>query len=338
MKGRVTAALLTGLAVLVLPYVTAPRAEEAARRPKSRPEAAAQEETAPVPAEEVRADSGVTVRLLDGEEAFDIALDEYLVGVVAAEMPADFEPEALRAQAVVARTYTLYKMTVSPSESHPVAHVCTDPRCCKAYLGDDALRERWGGGYGEYLARITDAVRSTDGICITYEGEPILAAFHSSSPGRTASSREVWGGELPYLVSVESPEGADTVPDYVSTVTVSREDFMETVRSAVPEADFSVGLVGEVTWSESGRVLAAEVGGVELTGRTLRSLFGLRSTAAEIRVTEEDVIFTTVGYGHGVGMSQYGAQVMAQEGSTYEEILAHYYPGTGLGPLPDPAL
>ena len=346
MRARLTASLLLGLLILVFSFALAKPAADPGfsgetRRVKSdaSAEASQQNETpAPSPERAAYADSAVTVRVLDGGEVRSMALDEYLMGVVAAEMPADFETAALRAQAAAARTYTLYKMTVSPSENHPEADVCTDHRCCKAYLSDAQLRERWGGAYSDCMERISDAVRGTDGVCIYYAGEPILAAFHSSSPGLTASSREVWGGDLPYLVSVESPEGEDSVPDYVSSVTVSRGDFRETVLAAYPEADFSGELIGDMTYSGSGRLLTASVGGVELTGRTIRALFGLRSTAAEVEVTDDDVIFTTVGYGHGVGMSQYGANEMAKTGSTYEEILAHYYTGTTLGPIPDLSL
>jgi stage II sporulation protein D len=197
------------------------------------------------------------------------------------------------------------------------------------------LRERWGSDYDRYMEKITGAVRETDGECIYYGGEPILAAFHSSSAGATASSREVWGGELPYLVSVDSPESAERVPDYVSTVTVSADDFREAILAARPEADFSGGLIGELVYSDSGRLLTAVIGGAELTGRELRAIFGLRSTAADIESDGDTVVFTTTGYGHGVGLSQYGADELARRGMTCEEILAHYYPGTSLGPLPD---
>ena len=348
MKARLTASLLLGILILVFSFVWSKPAASSGfsgetRQVKSAVAAQSQAQPQDAPPElsperTAYADSSVTVRVLDGGEVRSMALDDYLMGVVAAEMPADFEREALRAQAAAARTYTLYKMTVSPSENHPEADVCTDFRCCKAYLSETSLRNRWGDAFDACMEKIADAVRGTDGVCIYYAGEPILAAFHSSSPGLTAGSGEVWGGDLPYLVSVESPEGEDSVPDYVSSVTVSQSDFRETVLASYPEADFSEGLIGDLTYSGSGRLLTASVGGMELTGRTIRALFGLRSTAAKVEVTEDDVIFTTVGYGHGVGLSQYGANEMAKAGSTYEEILAHYYTGTTLGPLPDLSL
>jgi len=157
--------------------------------------------------------------------------------------------------------------------------------------------------------------------------------FHSSSAGATEVPASVWGGGYPYLVSVKSPETAEDVPNYVSTVTMTAQEFTDAVKERFPEADFSgttAGWIGDVTLTESGRLASLKLGGVTVTGTQLRSLFSLRSTAVTIYTDGNTVTLTTTGYGHGVGMSQYGANVMAKSGSTWREILAAYYPGAGI--------
>lgn len=278
-------------------------------------------------------DESKIVRLKRGDSIVELTMAEYLTGVVGAEMPAAFETEALKAQAVAARTYTMYKMQVAPSSNHPDADVCDDTACCKAYKDDDQLKEKWGVSYSAYIEKIKNVVNSTDGKYLSYENEPILAVFHSSSTGKTEDCENVWGSALPYLVSVDSMEDSESVPQYESVVTISPTNFRETIESSYPDADLSGD---ESTWitdteySESGRLLTAEIGGVTITGTELRKLFDLRSTGMEIEFTDDGVVFTVTGYGHGVGMSQYGANAMAQDGSTYDEILAWYYTDTVL--------
>ena len=281
-------------------------------------------------AESADAETYVSVLVDDDIRVMDMA--QYLIGVVAAEMPANFEYEALKAQAVAARTYTMYRSSVMPTDNHPEADVCNDPACCKAYADVDTLRTGWGDKYDENLEKIRNAVISTDGIFIAYEDEPILAAFHSSSSEYTASSQEVWGGELPYLVSVDSPENSDNVPGFISEVAISPDDFAETVLTYYPEADFSgtpESWIGDAEYSQSGRLLNIELGGVDVKGTELRSMFALRSAALSVEC-DENIVITAHGYGHGVGMSQYGANVMALDGCGFEDILAHYYPNTVL--------
>jgi stage II sporulation protein D len=280
------------------------------------------------------ADDRIDVRVLKDGEILTMTLGQYLIGVVSAEMPATFETEALKAQAVAARTETLYHMLLSTSSSHPNAHVCTDSTCCQAYKSDVELQEKWGGKFSEYISKITAAVRDTDGEYIDYGGQPIQAVFHSSSAGRTEESSAVWQESLPYLVSVDSPESEANVPDYISTVTVSAKDFKETVVSHYPNAVFSEDKstwVTDITYTDSGRIATLKLGGITVTGPSLRSMFGLRSTAASIEVGEEDVTFKTTGYGHGVGMSQYGANTLALEGKGYRDILSWYYTGVSYG-------
>lgn len=285
----------------------------------------------PVPsAEYVFTDDQITVRVSIDGHVTNMTMRQYLVGVVAAEMPASFNMEALKAQAVAARTETLYHILLFKSDNHPDADVCSDPTCCQAYKNDDELREKWGEVYGEYINKITEAVERTDGECLTFENAPIQAVFHSSSAGQTADSGEVWAYSLPYLVSVQSPETAANVPNYVSSVTVSLSDFKETVLRFYPSAVFPKDKskwVTALTYTESGRISTLKLGGVSVTGPVLRSMFGLRSTAASIKLNDKNVIFMTTGYGHGVGMSQYGANAFASEGKSYKEILSWYYAG-----------
>jgi stage II sporulation protein D len=275
-------------------------------------------------------DGQITVRVFDGGTVKNMTMRQYLIGVVAAEMPASFAIEALKAQAVAARTETLYHILMYKSESHPDADVCTDPTCCQAYKNDNELREKWGSAYGDYISKITEAVQGTDGECLIYENAPIQAVFHSSSAGQTANSQEVWEFSLPYLVSVRSPETAADVPNYVSSVTVTLSDFKETVLKFYPDAVFpkdKAKWVTDVSYTDSGRIRSLRLGGVTVSGPSLRSMFGLRSTAASIDIGDKNVIFTTTGYGHGVGMSQYGANAFALQGKSYREILSWYYTG-----------
>lgn len=299
--------------------------------PAASTSAAVMPSTPPPPTPCVRAESPARLSVLIGDEIAELDTADYLTGVVAAEMPAAFEPEALKAQAVAARTYAMYCASLS---KHGAAQVCTDSACCQAYLGRDAMRERWGAEYERYYEKIRAAVEATAGEYLEYEGAPVLAVFHSSSAGYTEASGAVWGGERPYLVSVESPESADTVPGYISSVELAALDFRDTLLSLRPQADFSGGAegwIGECRRDDSGRVESIVLGGAEFGGTELRAAFKLRSTAFTLEYTPGGVfLFTVTGYGHGVGMSQYGANLMAQRGCDYAQILSHYYPGAAL--------
>ncbi len=255
----------------------------------------------------------------------------YLPGVVAGEMPAAFPAEALKAQAVAARTYILYKQN-HQSQSHPDAVVCDDPACCKAYQSPEALRGIWGDNYDSYRKKVSAAVTETDGLYLSYGGDPIQAVFHASSAGKTEASGAIWN-QLPYLVSVSSPETPETVENLLSQVAVSPEDFRETVLALEPNVqlgDDPAGWLGETHLTEGERVDSMEIGGVAISGGKLRTAFSLRSTKFTLAYTEGEFVFQVSGYGHGVGMSQYGAKLMAESGSDFAEILSHYYPGTQL--------
>ena len=319
MRTIVAAALLCLVIALMLPLLFAGGGQAA-------PEASAEPESA---AGGLDSELSFTVLTADGVET--VTMSDWLPGVVAGEMPALFEEEALKAQAVAARTYIMYSMG-REKPAHPEADVCDDPACCKAHSTDEELREKWGESYEENMARVLEAVRSTDGEYMSYGGEVIQAVFHSSSAGRTEDSAAIWQAE-PYLVSVESPETAEDVPNYVTSVTVSPEDFRAAVLAVHPEAEFGEDpafWLGAAVRDASGRVESVDIGGTQVPGTELRTLFELRSTAFTLDYTAEGFLFTVTGYGHGVGMSQYGANVMAEDGADYEEILTHYYPGAEL--------
>lgn len=317
------------LAFSILMSIADPIGQENVQQESSAPTASSSPSVSPVPnAEYAFDDESVSVRVSIDGTVTTMTMGQYLVGVVAAEMPATFSIEALKAQAVAARTETLYHLLLYKSTKHPDADVCSDPADCQAYKSDAELHEKWGVTYDEYITKITQAVQGTDGECLTYQNEPIQAVFHSSSAGQTANSGEVWANSLPYLISVNSPETAADVPNYVSSVTVSLSDFKETVLKHFPDAVFSKDRskwITDITHTDSGRINTLKIGGVSVTGTILRSMFGLRSTAASIDIDDKNVTFTTTGYGHGVGMSQYGANAFALEGKSYKEILTWYY-------------
>jgi stage II sporulation protein D len=275
-------------------------------------------------------DGRVTVSVLVGTGVRELPMDAYLVGAVAAEMPAEFETEALKAQAAAIRTYARRNMSARPTR-HPEADVCDDFACCLAYLDEEGLRGKWGADFEENLEKIRGAVAATDGVYITYNSEPILAAFHASSPGRTEDVGAVWGSAEPYLVSVESPETPDNVKNLTVSITMTRDEFTDTAKNARPEAVFGENAenwVRDATLDASGRVASVEIGGVLFTGKELRAAFGLRSTAIAIEITDVVTISAT-GYGHGVGMSQRGANLMAAAGADWRAIVTAYYTGAG---------
>lgn len=279
-------------------------------------------------------DGQITLRILSGDEVETMDLGTYLVGVVRAEMPASFEPEALKAQAVAARTYTLHKIKQRGNHGD-AADLCTDPGCCQAYLEAVQARQNWGEKADVYESKVEEAVHTTDGQVVLYGGEPILAVFHSSSAGRTRAAGEVWVNDLPYLQAVESPEQGETIPQYYSRVEISLEDFRNRVQSLWPEVEFSAGAenwLSQAVTDEAGSVVSLDVGGVRVKGTELRSALGLRSACFTWETQGDKLVFFVTGYGHGVGLSQYGANRMAESGATWQEILTHYYTGVTVGP------
>ena len=271
-----------------------------------------------------------TVKLLHTDtnkiEALDI--DEYLYGVVSAEMPASFEEEALKAQAVVARTYTIYKI-INNEDKHGKANICDDSTCCQAWISEKDRKEKWKEDEKDTnWNKILNAVNSTKGEIITYEGKPINAFFHSNSGGATEAPVEVWGGSgYPYLQSV-STSGEDAYSQYSSEVEITKEESTEKIKEE--HSDFKIDFdekdcIKIEEYTEGNRVKKIKIGNLELSGVEVRNILGLRSANFKVIIEKEKIKFEVIGYGHGVGMSQTGADSLAKEGKTYEEIIHHYY-------------
>lgn len=281
-------------------------------------------------------DAAMTLSVRRGEQTLEMTMAEFLPGVVRGEMPASFEQEALAAQAVAERTYVCRYLQAGRKAQHPEADICTDPACCSAWTSPEDAAAKWGEKAQEYEAKIQQAVQSTDGQILLYDGQPILAAFHSSSDGVTANSGDVWVQDLPYLTSVQSPEGESSVPNYYSVKTVPAAEFRETVLAAYPQAQLegaATGWIGALVQNDSGRVEQITFGGIPLKGTEVRSLFGLRSASFSVESTDSEVTFRVTGYGHGVGMSQYGANELARQGKTWQEILQWYYTGVTISSI-----
>ena len=270
----------------------------------------------------------VRVLMADTGKVVTQTMDEYLVGVVAAEMPAAFDTQALMAQAVAARTYALQKMKSSSSPTHSNADVCTDFRHCQAYITEEKAKTNWGKNASENYKKCKNAVVQTSGEIMVYDGEPIKAVFHSSSSGQTENASDVWGSDVPYLTSVKSP-GEQLCPSHKSEVTVSEDEFKSAL-SKKYNVDFSGSFIGKTERSKSGLVKTIAVGDKTIKGTQMRELFGLRSANFKIERTGGNIVFKVSGNGHGVGMSQYGAQYLATHGYDYKRILKKYYSGAQL--------
>lgn len=266
--------------------------------------------------------------VLTDEDVVRMELEEYLTGVVLAEMPAAFEAEALKAQAVVARTYTM--RAHNGKSKHENASVCTNSSCCQGYISPHDYQI--GGGTLESVEKIREAVSDTEGYVLSYGGELIEATYFSCSGGTTEDAVAVWGTDVPYLKSVESP-GEEHATHYTDTAVFAADEFRAALSKDLvgqPEDWF-----GEISYTSGGGVESIEICGKRYRGTELRMLLGLRSTAFSISTDGELITVTTRGFGHRVGMSQYGADAMAAAGSDFREILSHYYPGTTLEQLED---
>lgn len=255
---------------------------------------------------------------------------QYLKEVVAAEMPAEFEKEALKAQAVAARTYLVNRIKADneqAKEVHKGAQICTDSTHCKAWMSEEERKKSWGEEKAEeYWQKISEAVEETSGMIITYNSEPISAVFHSTSSGFTENAKDVWGGDVPYLVSVES-KGEEISPRYRSECVLTVDEFKQKAEENISGTDWSKGLFADIERSEAGGIKTVCIGGVCIKGSLFRNIFELLST--NVNVTEEDgkVYMEVTGFGHGVGMSQYGANYLAAQGADFETILKTYYTG-----------
>jgi stage II sporulation protein D len=256
----------------------------------------------------------------------EVPIDQYLCNVVSAEMPADYEIEALKAQAVVARTYTIYK---AQNPKHENADICDDSTCCQAWVSKEKRFERWEESKREdNWKKIETAVNETAGKIVTYEGKPINAFFHANSGGTTELPVNVWGGsDLPYLQVVETA-GEEGYTQYSSEVVLSNNDLIEKLKIKYPDIQIDFNNLEDIKikeYTDSNRVKTVKFGNHELSGVETRTILGLKSTNFEIIKEGENIKFSVKGYGHGVGMSQTGADTMAKQGSNYENIIKHFY-------------
>ena len=264
-----------------------------------------------------------TILFRDDGTAVSSELEEYLVGAVLGEMPAYFESEALKAQAVAARTYARKAHTTGGK--HGDGSVCSDYACCQAYISEEEYLAL--GGSLASVQKIRSAVKATENLVLTYEGTLIEATYFSCSGGKTEDAVAVWGNDFPYLRSVESP-GEEEASYYRDKADFTRLELEAALGAALPED--TVQWFGEITYTRGGGVETIRIGDSLFSGTMVRSLLNLRSTAFSVEVQGDSAVFTTRGFGHRVGMSQYGADAMAAAGATYREILYHYYPGTEL--------
>lgn len=255
-----------------------------------------------------------------GGNVINIELEEYVIGVVGAEMPASFNSEALKAQSVIARTYAL--------KANSKGKVLSDNESSQSYKSKEQLKSLWGSSYDTYFNKVSDAVYSTRGMYLTYNGIYIEAVYHSTSNGRTEDSSNVWGNSFPYLVSVDSPYDSGN-PSFIKSISFSYSEISKKLDVIVTsDTVFSINsrTIGD-------RVANISVGNVNFSGVQFRNMLGLRSADFDIEKNDDGVVITTRGYGHGVGLSQYGANGMAKAGSSYRDILFHYYPGVSLKSL-----
>lgn len=266
----------------------------------------------------------------------EMKLDEYLYGVVSAEMPVSFEKEALKAQSIVARTYTIYKI-IHNGGKHGEADICDDSSCCQAWISKQDRLSKW-----EELEResnwnkIMQAVNETKGKIITYKGEPINAFFHSNSGGSTEAPINVWGGSgYPYLQTVET-SGEDSYTQYNSEVNLSKKELISKMKEKYQ--DFSINFEEEnpikiLEYTEGKRVKTIKIGNKNLSGVEVRSIFTLKSANFNVEIKDDNIKFSVIGYGHGVGMSQTGADSLAKQGKNSDEIITHFYTGVDVTEL-----
>ena len=270
-----------------------------------------------------------TIKLLhkDTEKVEEVNLDEYIACVVSAEMPVDYDIEALKAQAIVARTYTVYKITTS--KKHDDADICDKSTCCQAWISKEDRLKKWDEGKRiSNWNKILQAVNDTAGKIITYENKPINAFFHANSGGKTEVPYYVWGGTgYPYLQVVET-SGEENYSQYSSEAKFTKKEFIEKVKKE--HKDFEINFEEEkcievVERDDSNRVVTVKIGNLNLSGVETRTLLGLRSANFTVEIKEDEIVFKVIGYGHGVGMSQTGADALAKQGKDYEEIIKHFY-------------
>lgn len=272
---------------------------------------------------EVKSSENISVLRVSSGKVENITVKEYVIGAVACEMPASFNEEALKAQAVASYTYMMWILGNSDNPGNEISNITDSSDNHQGYLNKDEMKEKWGDKFDFYYNKIEQAVSLVEGRYLSYNGSPALTVFHGLSAGTTNSSEDVWGNALPYLACVSAP-GDKLSSDIDSTVSYTAEEFTEICK----KEGISVCEIGESVCSDSGYVNSVTIGEKVLDGTEMSRMFNLRSPNFTIEEKENEIIFHVKGKGHGIGMSQYSADFMARQGSSYKEILAHFYPGT----------
>ena len=278
---------------------------------------------------DLEAVSETSINVLNGEKIEKIPLEEYIAHVVSAEMPVSYDEEALKAQAIAARTYTLRKAERGGCSRSEEADICTDSGHCQAYADDEKLKARWKDDYEENINKIMMVTADTAGEILVYEGEMIEALFCASAGGMTENSENVYSEARDYLKSVESPD----TEGYIFEKTFSQSELTSLLNKKLGteiEKEALTDSLEVLSRYESGRVKSFRIGDETFSGKKIRSALGLSSANFDFLFDKDDVVFTSVGHGHGIGMSQSGANVLAKEGMSCEEILLYYYQGVSI--------
>ncbi len=303
------------LNMLLLPLISV-KGEEPVKKPENTVQTAAPLKVQP----------GFKVKNTETGEISEYSAADYVFGVVAGEMPAAYESEALKAQAVAAYTYALYKKDVNKNEDYDITN---NSSLDQVFITRQKARSNWGDNADKYETKIDEAVKAVQNQIITYNGAPIMAVYHAISAGKTESAENVWGKAIPYLVPAESI-GDLLAGNYLSEVSFTPEEFKQKTAEKLTLSGNAEKYITDIKRSESGTVLTLKICGTGISGKELKGLLGLKSANFDVTYKSGKLTFTVRGFGHGVGMSQYGANYMAKQGSSYTDILAHYYKGCSL--------
>ncbi len=261
------------------------------------------------------------IKVLIDEKITEYEINDYIFGVVAAEMPALYHEEALKAQAVAAYTFALYKINADSSDKYDIS---ADPDKAQAFITREQAQTKWGDKADEYTQKIDGCISAVSGQILTYQNAPIFAAYHAISSGKTNSCADVWGKDLPYLISCDS-FGDKLCDGYLSEVTLAADEVAEKLNGLAKAKGEARDYFSDLSAADSGYVKSITYCNQKLTGSQISAALGLRSSNFELSFADGNFTFKVTGYGHGVGMSQTGADYMAKQGSTYDEILNHYY-------------
>lgn len=275
-----------------------------------------------VKVEDITPSKSFKILISDTEEITEISYDDYIFGVVAAEMPALYEPEALKAQAVAAHTFALHRKATNSSKPYDITD---DFTVDQAFITEEKAREKWGEKADEYITKIKGAVKDTKNLALTYNGEIALSVYHAISFGKTEDCKNVWGSSRPYLISVSSA-GDKLSPNYISQKSITLAEFKALFKD-LKLTDKPSDYFKDIKKTDADGIESVTICGNKITGSEIRKKLELRSSCFDVEYKDGAFHFTVYGYGHSVGMSQFGANYMAQQGADFEEILCHYYQG-----------